>query len=559
VLYVGKVLVDEVVRLSNQEGVLNFDTDLDTMILWVFLGLSLALMMSVNLQIIKLTNTLLGDLVSIRTSAQLIEHASKLDLYQFENPDFYDKLDRARQQNTERTLLMDMVFSQVQDVVTVSALIIALIAFSPWLVLLLVLVVLPVYFGEAHFNKKNYSLLRGWTPEQRELNYIRRIGTSDETVKEVKIFKLEKFISNRFLTLSDQYYQASKKISKNRTIFRGLFSLLSTTVYYIAYVFVLYQALVGTITIGTMTFLGGAFQRLQSVLEGSAHRFSQISDKAMYLQDFFDFLDMKPLIQSSEGSYPMPKTLKTGFEFENVSFTYHGTNKYALKNLSFKLNAGEKLALVGENGAGKTTIVKLIARLYTPTEGRILLDGIDIFDYRADEYAAKMGVIFQDYVRFMFTAKENIAVGNVEEFNNQTLIKSAAEKSLANTVIENLEHQYDQMLGKRFKGGVELSGGQWQKIALARAYMRDAQLVILDEPTAALDARSEYEVFLRFAELMHQKTAVIISHRFSTVRMADRILFLEMGEKREEGSHEELMTQGGKYAELFDLQAKGYL
>lgn len=558
ILYTGKEIVDEVVRLMAIEGAAdNMDT-LQTLIFWVGAGLILAVMMSLLGRFVTLSDSLLGDLVSNDTSVRIMRHAATLDLYQFENPEFYDKLERARTQTTSRTLLMSMVLAQVQDLLTIIFLIGALIAFSPWLLLILFVAIIPSFFGESHFNRQTYSLTRSWTPERRELDYLRYIGASDNTAKEIKIFGLERFITDRFAYLADSYYNASKKIAINRALVGSIFSVLGTVAYYSAYVFVLLQTVKGAITLGTMTFLAGAFQRMQSLLQNSVNRFSRISDMALYLQDLFDFFEIKPLSTHTGNVVAMPEVVQSGFIFENVSFKYPGTDKYALKDLSFSLNVGEKLALVGENGAGKTTLVKLLARLYEPSAGRILLDGTDIRAYEPEAYRAKIGVIFQDFVRFMFTAGENISIGNVEERENDPLIEQAAEKSLADSVIEDLEGKYQQMLGKRFAGGVELSGGQWQKIALARAYMRTAQLVILDEPTAALDARAEHEVFLRFSELMKGKTAVLISHRFSTVRMADRILFLENGQKLELGSHEELLNQGGKYAELFELQARGY-
>ena len=390
------------------------------------------------------------------------------------------------------------------------------------------------------------------------MNYLRALAMQDRVVKEIKVFGLEKYITNRFAVLALNYYYASKKIAVNRTIVGILFNLLSTATYYGAYVFVLYQTVTGVLTIGTMTFLGGAFQRMQGIMQNTANRFSQVANIGMYLQDFFDFMDIKPRSKKLKESIPVPDFNQSEIVFENVGFKYFGSNQYALKNLNFTLKFGESLALVGENGAGKTTLVKLIARLYTPTEGRILWNGIDIQEFDYEEYRSKIGIIFQDFIRFMFTARENIAVGNIAKKDDFLQIEDAAQKSLADILINQLENKYDQMLGKRFVGGVELSGGQWQKIALARAYMRDAELVILDEPTAALDARAEHEVFLRFSELMEGKTAVLISHRFSTVRMASRILFLEYGQILEFGTHEELVGKGGKYAELFELQARGY-
>jgi ATP-binding cassette subfamily B protein len=294
------------------------------------------------------------------------------------------------------------------------------------------------------------------------------------------------------------------------------------------------------------------------MLQAFTVRITRIADSALYLQDLFDFFAIKPNISDHATAKVLPSNITKGIEFENVSFKYDGVEQYAIRNLSFKINPGEKIALVGENGAGKTTIVKLLSRLYDPTDGRILIDGVDIKDYKLSDLRNAVGIIFQDYQKLQMSVRENIAVGNIGELNNQDKIESAAYKSLAKEVVESFEPGYDQILGKRFKSGVELSGGQWQKIAIARAYMRDSQILILDEPTSALDARAEHQVFLRFAELIEDKIAVLISHRFSTVRMADKILFLEHGQKLEFGSHDSLIEKGGKYAELFNLQAAGY-
>ena len=432
-------------------------------------------------------------------------------------------------------------------------------SFNPWLLLILVVAVIPSFIGETKFNRDSYSLSRSWTPERREIDYLRYIGASNETAKEVKIFGLEDFLATRFKTISDKYYKVNQALAVRRAAWGALFSALGTASYYAAYGFVIWQTLAGLITVGTLTFLSGAFSRMQGLLQGIVGRFSRIAETSLYLQDLFDFLELKPLSGSHGGKRKVPRPIQEGFRFENVGFKYPGTEEYALRNLSFTLKAGEKLALVGENGAGKTTIVKLLAHLYEPSEGQILLDGVNLCEYDPDDLRQEIGIIFQDYVRFMFTASENIAVGNIVEKSNHPLIENAAHKSLADSVVENLPKKYNQMLGKRFSGGVDLSGGQWQKVALARAYMREAQLIILDEPTAALDARAEHEVFVRFSELMRGKSAVLISHRFSTVRMADRILFLEHGQLLELGSHEALLAKGGKYAELFKLQAKGYV
>ncbi|MEL6672506.1 MAG: ABC transporter ATP-binding protein [Bacteroidota bacterium] len=553
-LYVGKLIIDEVLRLSQIEGG-------DFQYLWtlVAIELGLALLSSLLNRGIGLLDALIGDLFSNQTSEKLIGKAASLDLPQFEDAKFYDKLERARRQTVSRTMLMSQILSQGQDIITVTFLAIGLIAFNPWLIILLVLAVIPSFLSELHFNQRSYSLSYSRTPERRELDYLRYIGASDNTAKEIKIFGLAQFIKNRFRILAHDYYLANRLLAIKRAFWGFLFNGLGEVAYYAAYVVIILQTISGQISLGDLTFLSGSFGRLRGLLQGILSRFSAIAQTALYLQDLFDFLELKPRINSPEAPLPFPQPIQEGFTFEQVSFKYPGSDIYAIKNLSFHLRAGEKLALVGENGAGKTTLVKLLARLYDPDEGRILLDGKDIKSYDLHALRQAIGVIFQDFVRFSFTASNNIAVGQIEAREDRPRISHAADQSLATSVIEKLEGGYEQMLGRRFEGGVDLSGGQWQKIALARAYMRESQLVILDEPTAALDARAEFEVFERFSDLTRGKMAVLISHRFSTVRMADRILVLKNGEKVEIGSHEELLAHNGLYAELFRLQARGYL
>ncbi|MEM6697983.1 MAG: ABC transporter ATP-binding protein [Bacteroidota bacterium] len=554
-LYVGQEIVDSVLELIETKG------QGDQSYLWTMVAIELGLAVTSDLlsRVTTLVDGMLGDLFSNSTSVEIIRHAAKMDLYQFEDAEFYDKLELARQQTTGRTILLSQILSQVESIITVLSLGGALVAFNPWLLLILFIAIIPSFLGETHFNKRTYSLTRGWTPERRELDYLRYIGASDKTAKEIKIFGLANFLAERFKALADKYYKANKKIARSRALVGSLLSAIGTIAYYGAYIFIILQTINGAITVGKLTFLAGAFRQMSSRLQQIMNRFSSIADSSLYLQDLFDFFKIEPTIRSTQNALSIPKSIRKGFTFENVSFQYPNSEKYAIKNLSFHLNQGEKLALVGENGAGKTTLVKLLARLYEPSSGRILLDGKDLKEYRLADLRANIGIIFQDYIRFELKASENIAIGNIEELEQLSKIEHSAQKSLADTVIEELPERYEQFLGKRFKNGVELSGGQWQKVALARAYMRDAQLFILDEPTSALDARAEHEVFVRFTELIENKMAVLISHRFSTVRMADKILFLENGQKLEYGTHQELITQDGKYAELFYLQAQGYL
>lgn len=557
-LYVGRLLLDDIVALTKLPAA---SREVAPVFGLAALEFGLVLLTDALGRAVALLDSLLGDLFANASSVRLMRHAAELDLDQFEDSTFYDKLERARRQTLSRSVLMSQVLAQGQDVVTLVLLAGGLVAFQPWLLGLLLLAVVPAFLGESHFNERSYSLSHSWTPERRELDYLRQTGASDETAKEVKIFGLSDFLINRFSTLSDQFYTQNKAMALRRAGWGTVFAAIGAAGYYGAYLYIIRQAVGGAISIGQLTFLAGSFARLRGLLEGILSRFSQVADGALYLQDFFDFFQIAPRIvrpTMGQAVRPFPRPIRQGFTFEDVGFKYKNAEKWALRHLSFELRAGEKLALVGENGAGKTTLVKLLARLYDPSEGRILLDGHDLREYDPAELRQEIGVIFQDFVRFQLPAGQNLAVGRIEERQNQPRIEQAAHQSLADSVIAKLPLGYDQMIGRRFNGGVDLSGGEWQKIALGRAYMREAQLLILDEPTAALDARAEYEVFERFKELTQSKTAVLISHRFSTVRMADRILVVENGRVQEIGSHEELLANNGRYAELFQLQAAGY-
>ena len=552
-LYVGKLIIDEVVKLNHSHNG-------DTHRLWqmVAIEFGLAILTDALSRAITLMDSLLGDLFSNHTSVKIMEHAATLDLDQFEDSVFYDKLERARQQTIGRTILLSQVMSQVQDLITMGFLAVGLMAFNPWLIVLLLIAIIPAFLGESYFNDQSYALTRGQTPERRELDYVRYLGASDETAKEVKIFDLSGFIIDRFRQLSDKFYFDNRKLSIRRSLWGTFFAVLGSIGYYAAYVVMIVKTVSGSVSIGQLVFLAGSFRQLRALLEGILSRFTAVSQGAIYLRDFFEFFEIKPKIKPSANPLPFPKELQLGFTFEDVGFRYINSDRWANRHLSFRLHPGEKLALVGENGAGKTTLVKLLARLYDPTEGRILLEGVDLREYDLTDLRLNVGIIFQDYLRYQMTFAQNIAVGNIGQKDNRPLIEASAQQSMADILAAKLPGAYDQVLGKRFADGVELSGGEWQKVALARAYMRDARLLILDEPTSALDARAEYEVFQRFAELTKGKSAVLISHRFSTVRMADRILVLDKGELIEIGSHEELLIKGGRYAELFDLQAMGY-
>src|SRR5690349_5542548 len=558
VLWIGKLIIDGViaamrVRETGGGGVVD----------WWHLGGLVALELGIGVlgevlaRLSSLLESLLGDLFSNRISVRLMQHAATLDIAQYEDAETYDHLERARRQTLGRIGLITLLLATVQDLVTLVSLAGVIFVQLPWLLVLLVIAVLPSFLGETHYAALGYSLLFQWTPERRLLDYLRYAGASDEMAKEVKLFNLSDFLVGRYARLSQEFYDANKRLAIKRNVVSTVFVTIGTLGYYGAYAVTIYLTVLGRFTIGALTFLAGSFRQSRDLIQRIPLSLSQVFEQSLYLSDLFTFFDVQPRVTSKPGARPVPAPIR-GFEFQDVGFRYPGSDRWAVRHLTFTLEPGERVALVGENGAGKTTLVKLLARLYDPDEGRILLDGVDLREYDLISLRKNIGVIFQDFVRYDFILKENIGVSQVEALDDDARVREAARRSLADSVAKRLERGYDQMLGRRFDGGVELSGGEWQKVALGRAYMRDAQVLILDEPTASLDARAEYEVFLRFAELTKGRMAVLISHRFSTVRMADRILVLRSGELVDQGTHEELVARGGLYAELFSLQAAGY-
>ncbi|MBV9501388.1 MAG: ABC transporter ATP-binding protein [Acidobacteriaceae bacterium] len=552
-LWVSKLIIDLVVRAIRHQ---RFDHSL----IWKLLILELLLAVGSDTlgRFISLVDSLLGDRFTNHVTIKLMEHANSLDLVSFEDPVFYDKMERARRQTTARLGMLAGLAAMGQQLITLLSMLSAVIFFYPWLLLLLLAATVPVFLGETRFAMLNYSMLFRYTPERRELDYLRYLGASNESAKEVKIFGLGGYLVDRSRTLFERFYAENRHLAIHRAWHGTLLNLIPTGAYYLAYALIILRALAGALTVGDLTLMVGAFSRARSTMESLVSGLVGVSEQALFIKDLFDFFQTNPTIASPPNALPAPRPIRDGFEFANVWFSYPESAKQVLSGVSFRFHPGERIALVGENGAGKTTLVKLLARLYDPTEGRILLDGVDLREYDVDELRHEVGVIFQDYMRYDMLAAENIAVGRVAQMENTERVQASAEKSLAAEVIRGLPNNYRQMLGRRFEGGVDLSTGQWQKIALARAYMRDAQILILDEPTASLDAKAEFEVYQRFAELTSGKMAVLISHRFSTVRMADRILVLENGRVIEQGSHQQLLALGGTYAELFELQAAGY-
>jgi ATP-binding cassette, subfamily B, bacterial len=551
--YVTRLIIDSVVAIVSRKGGSAHQ-------LWIYAGVEFGLAIISGLlgRLIDYYDSVLADRYIAHVSLAVMRHASRLDLKTYEDPEFYDRLERARVQATDRLGMIQSMGRLIQQAVTTVFLSAAILWFSPWLLLIMGACLIPAVFGESHFAFLDYAKNFRQTPAKRQLDYLRTLGASKEAAKELKLFGLAGFLTERFSKLSGAICKENLALSRKRLLASLALLSLSVVGYYGAYVYVIYRTVKGDFTIGTLTFLATAIMGASSSLSQMFSTLSSIADQSLFLTDLIAFFAMSPSVRSRPHALPAPRPIRDGFEFRRVSFSYPGTNKPVLKGLNFRISPGERVALIGENGQGKTTIVKLISRLYDPDEGQILLDGVDLREYDIDDLHREIGVVFQDFTKYEMTARENIAVGQIEEIDSQERIREAASKSLAAGLISALPLQYEQMLGRRFEGGIDLSGGEWQKLAIARAYLRDAQLLVLDEPTASLDARAEFEVFQRFSDLMQKKMAILISHRFSTVRMANRIVVLADGRIAEEGSHDQLMAFGRRYAEMFELQASSY-
>jgi ATP-binding cassette, subfamily B, bacterial len=551
--WVSKLIIDSIQRLVTTHQPAGTR-------LWWLVGAEFALAVAAGVlgRVIDYLDALLAGRYMHHVSVRVMEHAASLDLLAYEDPAFYDRLERARVQATDRLYMIQAMGRLVQQVITTITLSVSIMLFSPWLLLLLIVGVIPAFVGETHFAFLGYAKNFRQTPTRRQLDYLRILGGSKEAAKELKLFGLKDFLTERFKGLSNRVYEEDVALARRKVTLGSVLSVIGTGGYYSAYVFAVWKTVTLDFSIGTLVFLANAIRDASSNLQQTFSTLSTIADQALFLTDLIAFFEMRPTIRSKPNALPAPRPIQRGFEFRNVSFRYPGSSRLVLNGLNFHLRPCERVALIGENGEGKTTIVKLLTRLYDPAEGQVLLDGVDLREYNLEDLYREIGVIFQDFMRYEMTARENIAVGRIEQIDNLQLIQQSAQKSMAEDVVAKLPSGYAQMLGRRFEGGVDLSGGEWQKVALARAYLRDAQVLILDEPTSALDARSEYEVFQRFAELTTGKMALFISHRFSTVRMADRIVVLENGRIAEEGDHDALTQLGGRYAEMFELQAASY-
>ena len=512
-----------------------------------------------------LSNTsqqLLQELVSNRTQLLILEKANTLDLAFFENAEFYDKLRNATDQSTYQPVTMvSQTFGLLQTIVTLFSMIIILLQLAWWLAIIALIVPIPSFIASSRYGWRGYQLMRRQSPERRLMAYFNRVLTTDQYNKEIKLFDLGNYFVERFRTLAVKFYEEKKSVLLRRYMIGFLWTSITVIANSAIYFYVALQAVLGRISLGGLTLYTQTAiqtgQNFQSFLNGVSSTY----ENNLYVNTLFEFLEYEPKLVSPENPQPIevePETQGLEIEFRDVSFTYPDKDEPALRKVSFTIHAGEAIALVGYNGAGKTTIVKLLTRLYDPDKGEILIGGRNIKEYDLKELREHVGVIFQDYVTYYMSARENIGVGRIADVENQSMVVSAAQKSGANAVIERLNEGYDTVLGRWFEKGAQLSGGEWQKVALARAFMRDAGILILDEPTSSLDAQAEYDVFAKFRVLTHGKTAIFISHRFSTVRLADRILVLEHGGIIESGSHSQLMELDGRYAELFNLQAEAY-
>ncbi len=553
VLSVTKVVIDSIVGFTSHQK------PLPTFFWWLVVAeFVLAAIATILTRAIDFCDTILADRYTRHVSIRIMEHASRLDLTRFEDPLFCDQMERARVQGTDRLAMIQATGRLIQEGVTTISLAAGILFYSPWLLGILILCVVPAFLGETHFAFIGYSLNFLQTPAKREMEYLRILGGSKESAKELKLFRIGSFLVDRYKQLFDELHRQNVSLAKRRLFFGALLSLMGTIGYYGTYGFVVYQTVSGLLTVGALTMLAGAIAGASSNIQQFFSTFSQIADQALFLNDLREFLSVRPGIASKSDALPAPRPIRNGLEFRNVSFSYPGSARKVLDGVSFRLEPTQRTALVGRNGQGKTTIVKLLTRLYDPTDGQILLDGVDLREYDLEDLWKEIGVIFQDFVKYEATVARNIAIGRIEESENLQRIRQASRKSLAEQIIQKLPHGYNQILGTRFEGGLDLSGGEWKKIALARAYLADAQILVLDEPTAALDAHSERQIFDRFAELTTGKMSLLISHRFSTVRMADRILVLAQGKIAEEGAHDQLLAIDGHYAEMFEMQAANY-
>jgi ABC-type multidrug transport system fused ATPase/permease subunit len=553
IAYVGKLIVDSVVLASQNGGL----SDRNLALSYVGFEAILIIILAAAQKGLNVSQSLLRVLLGQKVNVLILEKALTLDLVHFEDSDFYDKMTQARSQASSRPLsLISRIFGLGQSALTLLTFSGLLLNFSVWAAVVLILAAIPSFIAETKFSEHAFRLFRWRSPETRQQHYLETLISREDYAKEVQLYQLGGMLLQRYHDVFNRLYDQDRNLTIQKGFWGYLLGLLSTSAFYGAYAWIVMEAIAGKISLGEMTMYLVVFRQGQSTFASMLTSIGGMYEDNLYLANLYEFLER-----------PMPKLdgkitqgiEREGIRFENVSFCYPESLEPVLKDISLHLKHGEKLAIVGENGSGKTTLIKLLTRLYTPTSGRILLDGVDLNDWDIDTLRKRIGVIFQNFVQYQFTVGENVGVGDVEKLHEQPEWEIATEKGMAKTFINNMPLKFGTQLGKWFKGGQELSGGQWQKIALSRAFMRSqADILVLDEPTAAMDAEAEMTIFNHFRSLTQKQMVVLISHRFSTVRMADKIIVMAGGKIIEEGSHEQLLEADGRYAHLFLLQAAGY-
>lgn len=554
--WVGKLIVDGVVA-SIRGG--HNDEQVRAVFYYLILELILFLLSTALNHSRRLIQQLIQLQLANRIRTDIIRKALTMDLASFEQPDFYDRLQNARREGGYKPVeLINDSFQIVQNLITLTSFAVLMLRFSPWLVLILLGTSIPSFIAETRFSEQGFRLLTRRAPETRQINYLSRLLTEDTAAKEIKLFNLGETLLERYTTLFDKFFREDRSLAVRRAAAGFSLGLIATMGFYGSYAWIVWRTVQGSISLGDMTLYLSIFRQGQTTFQSILAAVGNIYENNLFMANYFEFLDIKPQMTAAGPAKKPPAVLREGIEFRGVGFRYPESEEWVLRDVDLTIKPGEKIALVGHNGAGKTTLIKLLSRLYDPTEGMILFDGVDIRELDPASLRQKIGVIFQDFVRYHLPARENIGFGQIEAAERMDRIVESARKSGADAMIEELPEGYETMLGRWFHGGHELSLGQWQRIALARAFMRDAEVLVLDEPTASLDAQTEYEIFQHFKELTEGKMAILISHRFSTVRMADRIVVIQHGRIAEIGSHEELLRREGIYAELFSMQAEGY-
>lgn len=554
IAYTGKLIVDAVIQAASSGEV----GDRNTALLYLAIEAGLVILLAAGQKGISFCQSLLHLLLEQKVNELILRKALTLSLLQFEDAEIYDKMTRAWREASARPVnLVNYTFGLGRDALSLMTYAALLLQFSGWALLVLTLASVPAFIAEARFAQQSFRLLHWRTPETRERQYLEYLLTRDHNVKEIKLFQLGETFLNRHIDIFQRLYRDDHELAVRRSLWGYGLGLLSNIAFYGTYVWIVLDAIAQRITLGELTMYLTVFRQGQATFSNLLFSISKMYEDALYLSNLYEFLEEETPEPEGWATYGSDPSL--GLQFEHVSFGYPGSNTLALNDVSFHIKPGEKLAIVGENGSGKTTLIKLLTRLYSPTHGRILLDGRDLQEWDMDTLHQRIGAIFQDFIRYQFTVGENIGVGNIQHFENEIHWQDAADKGTARPFIETMEKQYQTQLGKWFRDGQELSGGQWQKIALSRAFMRSqADILILDEPTAAVDAAAEAEIFSRFRDLTQNQMAILISHRFSTVRMADHIIVLDQGTLIEQGTHAELIQRGGQYATLSNLQAAGY-